>query len=286
MKLVRILIVLFVFSTAFAQTLFSQENNLSPEKIEEVIGMAGLESQVESTADLIAESMKMYSFSLKRDASLKYDVLIGKAYEKTRFYSDFKKIFSGKLRVADIPGIEKWFSSPLGIKITEIEKKSLSPESAKAFVDYLPQSLSLSEKRKNLVREFLKATFADEFSEKIVCEPMTVMITATRESVPGRMRRGETVFRENLDGIEREALIRYRFLLPVSTAYAYRDISDEEFSIMIDFYNSPPGRNFTVAVMESVISAMNIAARDCGSGMARIIRDAGEKPSGTKVNGE
>lgn len=239
---------------------------------------------VESTADLTSAGMKKYSSRLTDAASEKYVGTVDKAYEKGKIFSVFRKSFAGKIKQQDIPDILKWLSSPLGKKITDIERKSLTPEGAKGFEEFIPKSLALDEKRKNLVREFLEETSAEEMSVKIACEPLRAMMTSLQDSLPENMKSSHVKFQADMDILEKEALLRYRSLLPVSVAFTYKDLSDDEFSQMLDFYGTTTGKNFNSAVLESLADSLNSAGSECGKGMAELLVEAKKRADSGKEN--
>ncbi len=124
-------------------------------------------------------------------------------------------------------------------------------------------------------------------SAKIICEPLRAMMKSLRESLPEDMRVSETAFIGDLDALEQDALARYRALLPVSVAFTYRDLSDEEFSRMLDFYGTSAGRNFNSAVLEALVSSLYSAGEECGKGMAEILVEARQNARvDDKGNGE
>ncbi len=254
---------------------------------DEIIGLSGLQPMVESTAGLTSAGMKKYSWKLTETAAAKYADSVDKAYGKDKMFSVFRKAFTEKLKREDIPETEKWLSSPLGRKITDIEKRSLTPEGAKEFENYIPKALALEEKRKALVREFLEETSAEEMSVKIICEPLATMMNSLRDTLPEDLKTPQDKFDADLDVIKSEALLRYRSILPVSVAFTYRELSDEEFSKMLDFYGTGTGKNFNSAVLEALVSSMNSAGAECGKGMAGLLIDAkkrhGEKEAGNKI---
>ncbi|HBC89688.1 MAG TPA: hypothetical protein DCZ94_22340 [Lentisphaeria bacterium] len=273
MKKWRYLIFLLIF-TSFP--VYSGEDRL-----DSILQLAGLQPQVESTAELTAASMKKYSYSLTKAAAEKYDRTVDNAYEKGKVFSSFRKMFSEKMKDADTAGLEKWLSSPLAKKITEMEKKALTPEGAREYRDYIPKSLSLEEKRKDLVREYLKTTSSDEMSLKMAGEPLRAMMNSLQDGLPSDMKTERQKFEEDLAGMEKEALLQYRTILPVSVAFTYKDLTDGEFSQMLDFYGTEAGKKFNSAVMDSMVSALNSSAAECGKGMAELLVEARKWPSGT-----
>ncbi|MFZ2657151.1 MAG: hypothetical protein WAX69_19610 [Victivallales bacterium] len=273
MKNWRYIVLLLFFASI---PLFPQEGGTEANAvgIDELLVVSGLQPMVESTAELVSAGMKKYSSRLTDAASEKYDKTVDNSYEKGKIFSVFRKSFTEKIKKQDIPDIVEWLSSPLGKKITDIERKTLTPEVASGFEDFIPKSLSLNENRKNLVREFLKETSAEEMSVKIACEPLRTMMKSLQNSLPEDMKTGKRKFMDDMDVLEKEALLHYRSFLPVSVAFTYQDLTDEEFSQMLDFHGTSAGRNFNSAVLESLVDSLNSAGRECGKGMAELLVEA------------
>lgn len=249
----------------------------SDNSIQNLLELSSTKKELSQMAELVLLNMRKYSAVMTRDTTDKMENIIRESYSIEKLYPVFEEVFVAEMHGKDTVEFEKWFKSSLGGKITEIEIEAMQAESSEAMSGFIWEAASLSEERKNLVREFLTVTLSEEYSRRLVCDPVRKMMLAAQAGLPVELRMDERILEERINSMERGAMIQYRAVLPVSTAFTYRKLSDAEFREMLDFYRKEEGQNFIHAVWRGTIAAMNTAAKETGEGIADILKASAKK---------
>lgn len=249
----------------------------SDNSIENLLKLSSTKKELSQMAELVLLSMKKYSTVMTGDTADKMEDIIRKSYSIEKLYPVFEEVFAAEMHGKDTKELEKWFKSSLGEKIIKVEIDAMKAGVSEEMSEFILKAASLSEERKNMVREFLKVTLSEEYSRRLVCDPVREMMLAAQSELPPELRMDKTILEERINSMERGAMIQYGVVLPVHTAFTYRQLSDAEFQAMLDFYRKEEAQNFIHAVWRGTIAAMNSAAKATGGGIADVLKTSVKK---------
>ena len=245
------------------------DNPSDHDKITIIIGLAKFADQIESISEMTKTQSQKYIKTLQPEIAEKFAKTIEDSYSRINLIPVFSNSFRKNLNSNSISEVLKWLESDLGKKITTEEIAALTAENAASFK---PTAFtSLPDERKKLVAKLIAAISAESFNEKIASEPIKAMMESQQNALPPKMKQKKEELDKKIEEMQKDAQKDYSTAIPSSIAFIYRNLTNEEFSKMIEFFESPAGKNFNSAVQTALLAALNSASAETGRGQASII---------------
>ena len=245
------------------------DNPSDHDKITMIIGLAKFADQIESITEMTKSQSQKYIKTLQPEIAGKFEKTIEDSYSRNNLIPVFSNSFRKNLNSNSISEVLKWLESDLGKKITNEEIAALTAESA---ANFKPTAFtSLPDERKKLVEKLIAAISAESFNKKIASEPIRAMMESQQNALPPDMKQKKEELDKKIEEMQKDAQKDYSSSLPSSIAFIYRNLTNEEFSKMIEFFDSRAGKNFNSAVQTALLAALNSAAAETGRGQASII---------------
>jgi hypothetical protein len=169
---------------------------------------------------------------------------------------------SRSLDARQVALVKRWFGSPLGRRIDEVERAASATQTdlrevirkGSEAVEMLPDA------RRDLLSRLLKATRADE----AMVEVSVHTLVATHKGVSGALAEGSRLTNDEVKATltaEREPMLKaYTQLILSSFVQAYAALSDDELRRYVDYLYSPAGKRQTQLAYRSLMAALNDGA--------------------------
>jgi uncharacterized protein YeeX (DUF496 family) len=166
------------------------------------------------------------------------------------------------LSVGDIASVLQWLDSPLGLKITNIEKVASTPEAYREMVAALPTLKDTPDydERLKLVHEIDKSVKATELIVDRMLNMQVITLSAMSKAFPAMNLPDEAIIRSNFEknrSIITDAVSRE---IALSILFAYRNVSKEDIRDCIRFMKTDYGLRYHEVIQE----ASNMAYNYCG----------------------
>ena len=244
-----------------------------PSDADRVLTAMQAEAQFARFAATIAAGYERHAAALPPSAAENFIEDVRAAHAPEKLYPLFCEEFAKTFDPTRTESAIAWLDSPVGRRSTAAEMSALAPDAAAAFQAYMPTLLSLPEPRKALVREYLDITGAEAQTATLVTIPLRGYAAALRRSVPETDRGSDAEYDQRTTEMETDAVRQYLALMPASTAFTFRELSDNDFRAMLDFYRSPVGENLVRAAWAGTGAALRAAAAELGADTATLLRE-------------
>lgn len=170
-------------------------------------------------------------------------------------------LMSKSLEGTHVAAMQRWFDSPLGRKIDQVEQASAATQTDLRAVIRQGSGVfeSLPAARRELLRQILKATRADEAMVDVSIHTLVATHRGISTAIPGSRLSSDEVKATLMS--EREPMVKaYTQLILASFAQAYAPLSDQELSQYVDFLKSKAGRRHTQLAHRSLQVALDEGA--------------------------
>jgi hypothetical protein len=244
-----------------------------PSDADRVLTAMQAEAQFAGFAATLVAGYERHAAALPPSVAEDFVKNVRSAHAAEKLYPLFREEFDKILDPAGTEAVIAWLDSPAGRRSTAAEMSALAPDAAAAFQAYMPTLLALPEPRKALVRDYLEVTGAETQAATLVTIPLRVYAAALRRSVPETDRGSDAEYDRRTTEMETDAVRQYLALMPASTAFTFRELSDDDFRAMLDFYRSPAGKNLVRATWAGTGTALRAAAAELGTDTATLLRD-------------
>lgn len=241
----------------------------NPDKmIEDVLLASGLDSMLRRLPEQILEGVRQAgrqdkSGKLAAGAQRELERLTQEAFTaqgfKARVTLQLKKNFDEK-RFREFLGDS---STPLAMRMTELEKKEPKPEEMAAFMASLAAK-PLASARAQLIERIDTASRADELA---MASMLAVMKGLARGAGADAKQLAEI---EKSGGPQRAAVEEnLRNAVRAALAYAYRDVSDADLAEYARMHEKESTRFFLGLVFDALIDELHAGAERMGAGLGR-----------------
>lgn len=216
---------------------------------------------------------------LPRDVLQEIRDAAASAYASQKMRNIMLKFMAGRLSDAEVKSAIQWLDSPVGIKSTDLEKKSLAPgwlEEMARFAEEI-QKRPPPAARLKLIGELDRATQATAASVELFINTNLAIATAVILSLPQETRRPLSEIRKELEA-DRAAIEKtIQEQTKVGMLCTYRTLSDGEIQEYIDFAKSPVGSKFNTVSIAAFQQAMVEGGVDFGRAVASVYENMGKK---------
>lgn len=204
------------------------------------------------------------------------------AFQVTRMRNKALALMKRRFDPELVHEVLDWLLSPLGQKITALEKiqfSSKTDEEVQAFGKQL-QSNPPTQHRYSLVRRLDAATGA---SEKNV-EVALAILVQTATAMQGALLEGEKV---SVEEMRRQMTLRRPQLeenakksTEVSLIYLYQTLTDKELEQYVSFSESETGQTYHRMAFEALMAALSHAAEKNEKAVSKILADHARRKGG------
>jgi hypothetical protein len=253
--------------------------------LQELFAKSGINHLTEQLPVIFQEGMDQASAQDPNLAKLPNDVLreikdaAAAAYASQKMRNVMLKSMSGKLSDIEVRSVIQWLDSPVGIKSTELEKKSLAPEWIKEMARFEEeiQRKPPPAARLKLIGELDRATQATSASVEMFINTNMAIATAVILSLPAEARRPLPEIRKELEANRAAIEKTIQEQTQVSMLCTYHPLSDGEIQQYIDFANSPLGSKFNTVSIAAFQQALVEGGIDFGRAVAAVFENMGKK---------
>lgn len=260
------------------------QNDQSP-LLQELFAKSGLDQLIERLPMIVQQGMHQ---AVTQDQNLKrlpaqavqelMDAAAG-AYESQKLRGIMLRSFAGKMDDAEIRSVLRWLDSPTGVKCTDLEKRSLTPEGLQGLSRFAEeiQKKAPRPERVTLIEELDRATQATATSVEIFINSNLAVATAASLSLPQQSPLPLSEIRKRLEAGRAAIENALEAQTRVSLLYTYRSLSDSEIKEYIDIATSPAGSKFNAVGIEAFQKAMVEGGVDFGQEVAKVFENMSKK---------
>jgi hypothetical protein len=201
------------------------------------------------------------------------------AYASQKMRNIMLKFMAGRLSDAEVKSAIQWLDSPVGIKSTDLEKKSLAPgwlQEMARFAEEI-QKRPPPAARLKLIGELDRATQATAASVEMFINTNLAIATAVILSLPQEIRRPLSEIKKELEANRAAIEKTIQEQTRVGMLCTYHTLSDGEIQEYIDFANSPAGSKFNTVSTAAFQQAMVEGGVDFGRAVASVYENMGKK---------
>ncbi len=179
----------------------------------------------------------------------------------------------------DMKEVLTWLDSPLGLKLTAIEKEGSTPEAYKKMVETLPtlrQAKDYAE-RLRLVQEIDKSVGATELIVERMINMQVITLTAMGSAFPSMNMPSEQAVRESFEKNRSALTETISREIALSIFFTYRDVSKEELKEYIRFMKSDCGNRYHRVIQEASNEAYTFCGKKFSEAVVQRIKTKEEK---------
>ena len=249
----KILIFLAIFGVevhSFADAFVSSSKtdlNLQSEKINFLMRISGLQDMLENNETSLKAPEGIDTAALEPGQVDFAQKMMLRAFSPNYFFQAMRKPFLKNFKPEYVEFLVRWYRTPLGRKILELEKDASSPESQPAIKLFVAKLLSNppSEERIALIESIERATRATDLGKAFYLAYARLMHPFNKKNQGKEM--GQLL--RNLEGTINEPIrkIKLRLLL-----YSLKDLSQKEIRKYAAFVNSNAGRWFNQLAISGI----------------------------------
>jgi len=201
------------------------------------------------------------------------------AYESQKLRNIMLRSFAGKMDDAEIRSVIRWLDSPTGVKCTDLEKQSLTPEGFQELSRFAEEIQKKPPRpaRLKLIGELDRATKATATSVEIFINSNLAVATAVALSLPQENSMLLSDFKKKLETSRAAIENALQEQTRISLLYTYRSLSDSEIKEYIDIATSPAGSKFNAVGIEAFQKAMVEGGMDFGQAVAKVFENVNQK---------
>jgi len=247
----------------------SEANEANVQKLMEV---SGLQHQINQLPDIIIESARTQSND--RMFIKAFESIVRDEIRINRMSALVKKSVADGLRSGDYDQILKWWKSPLGQQIVELENSFSTPKGLRDFERWLKTQKGplASSRYLNVLEKLDKAVRATEISTAIGESVIESMLLATLDNNSSAQRKNQIIS---------DAKNSVRNSVKPSTmamfAYIYKDLKISELAEYVRYCESSAGRRFHDAGNNGLASELQEKMSRIGVQIAQNLKESQNK---------
>ena len=200
---------------------------------------AGLHQGAQQGTPLSAAQLDVLSNSV--DKSIDTDVIL----------RSIRSALSTSVGEKDIDALMGWYQSPLGKKISALEKQSSTPEASQEMMSQM-QALLQNETRVAAAKRIDQALgVTDKMVELQRFTGLAVYTAMMTALAPGQPL-DTTLFEANMVVAEQQMRASMEQMVAASYVYTYQTISDQELAEYETFISGPAAKKFNVAALDGM----------------------------------
>ena len=264
-RIICFLICIFIACPVFAHS------EKKRELVDELLEKSGILVQVEQYTNIIEAGIGQ---KLMQSPGMQNNPMISslkaskdKAFEKSTIKSNVRSQVKQNLSESNMKKVITWLDSPLGKKITEMEKAASSPSAVQEMMT-VAKKLALDVNRVSIMKRLDKATKQTDMAvEMMINSQLLAMSTLSSISQPGtpvsvnKMMGQLKKSSAQMRGVAEQQVV-------AAFLYAYRDLSEADLNKYIGFAESPYAVKYhevtTTAITQQFLIGLRKFANDIG----------------------
>ncbi|OEU63353.1 MAG: hypothetical protein BBJ57_07815 [Desulfobacterales bacterium PC51MH44] len=269
-------VIIIVFLLLFSQFAGAAERK-KHELAEKLIIKSGLAEQIKNFPKLFEtgfiQSYQQSGQSLPEEKFQKIRKVVAGSFDPQIIREFCFRQINTQLSLDDIQATLNWLDSPLGKKITRLEKAASTVEAYKEMqaMSHKLQNSQKSPGRLNLFQRLDKATYATEWTVDMALNTQIATSTAMLASFPlANQPSAEEIGKKiEMNRPQIERMISQQVF--ISFIYTYRDLSDKEIAKYVLFAESDNGRRYHEVILKALNYAMIDSSKKSGAAIGRVI---------------
>ncbi len=184
-----------------------------------------------------------------------------------------------RLSVEDMRAVLRWLDSPLGLKLTAIEKAGSTPEAYQKMVDAVPTLRQTPdyEERLGIVQDIDRSVRATELIVDRMINMQVITLTAMGSAFPSMNMPSESAMRESFEKNRQALTDTIAREMALSIFFTYRDVSREELKEYLRFMNTDIGKRYHEVIQEGSNAAYTYCGKKFSAAVVQRIKTREEK---------
>ncbi len=261
-------------AVGLATVLLPAQPNL---KLDEVLFLYGVESQVSQIPAQIEEQIKSYDDEQDLETFRILREVLPRAYAKDYLMASVRETFYRESEGRDVEPTLEWLRSPVGTRISEAEAETSRPGALEKMMEFFEdyQDMDPDSPRVRMLSDLDEAAGVTESGVRLVLEMARSTARGVNHLAPGAQQVSEEGLEDQISQLEPQIRPALRESTKLLLYFKFRTLKDEEIRQYLEFARSPHGQWLQEAVMNSLVQAL----RDAGDRTGRLI-DARIQESG------
>lgn len=237
-----------------------------------------LENMPEKTMAEVRECFKRNETILGRMSDqviTDINAIIDRSFNPDTIRSILAEYIESQMSPDDMRSVLAWLDSPLGLKLTAIEKTASTPESYRAMVEAIPtlkQTPDYDERLK-LVHEIDASVKATDLIVDRMINMQIITLTALGSAFPSMSLPPEQTMRENFDKNRQEISSTIGREIALSILFTYRDVSKAELKEYIRFMKTDYGTRYHNVIQEGSNKAYTFCGKKFSEAVVKRIKN-------------
>lgn len=260
-----------LFACALLATSFATHAQTDRATAESLMRKSGQWSQLGELGKQVAPAIRAgASKGTPSDPALVEQVAIagGEAFAPERLRASALQTLQQGLQADKLPALKRWYDSPAGRKITQLEEAA-SKNSAASQKAYVEEGVSIyegqKESRKKLLDDLVFATNAPNAMVNATFALALAVTEGVGRAKPQQIGPSAADVKGMLDAQRPQLLQAFRSMSTASFSKTYSTLSDAELKRYVDFLKTPAGQHFYTLTLAGLNAALTDAGREFGA---------------------
>jgi len=213
------------------------------------------------------------------------NAIIDRSFNPDTIRAILAEYIESQMSSDDMRSVIAWLDSPLGLKLTAIEKTASTPESYRAMVEYVPTLKQRPDydERLKLVQEIDASVKATELIVDRMINMQIITLTALGSAFPSMSLPPEQTMRENFDKNRQEITNAIGREIALSIFFTYRDVSKAELKEYIRFMKTDYGTRYHNVIQEGSNKAYTFCGKKFSEAVVKRIKNKEPDEETTKI---
>ena len=201
--------------------------------------------------------------------------IIGRSFNPDIIRAMLAEHIEKTLSPSDMLAVITWLDSPLGLKLTAIEKIASTPEAYREMIEFIPlvkQSPDYEE-RLQLVHEIDTSVKATELIVDRMLNMQIITISAMASAFPDMDLPSEQLIRADFEKNRKDISQAIAREIALSIFFTYRNISKEEIREYIRFMKTDHGVRYHDVIQEGSNKAYTFCGKKFSEAVVKRIKD-------------
>ena len=236
--------------------------------IDQVLILTDADARLNQVPAQLAAQLEARRAEMPPAAYTAITAMVAEAFDPQALHETVRRSFEQAFDRDTLERAAAWLQSPLTRRMTALEREAMRPEAATAMETWFAQAGqdAVPESRVALLQRLIHATHATDTSLRVVKTMMAGLANAVNVSMdqapPSAEELGEAARELEGSRAQIEDRILARFL------YTYREVSDEELTTYVAFWESDVGQWFNRVSSEAYAQAIERGAGQVTRGLA------------------
>ncbi len=253
----------------------------APDKISELMEVAGIDSSFDNLGDGLAAGMRQTSGAFSENQRYREKVLAGieaaaaLAFAPEKLKSELREPLGEKLSEADLGAIIAFYKSPLGARMVALAKAANTPEfqsKIRGMAGELLESLTDQPERADVLITLDNSLRLTENAANLafgLARAMAVGMAAADEKTTSLSEEALAAMDDALKKARPKMTERMKQGIMASLIYTYREASVEDLRNYLKFMTSPAGKKFNEAFTSAFAQVLLKAGDEFGHALIK-----------------